>query len=94
MARRIRTDPPPVSRDLECQHRARAVSFRLRMALMGIDDRGGAFTRERARADALAEPSERLAALLDLADAIRPHCTPGVVQHTLPDTAWHRRGAS
>lgn len=75
------------------RRRARQLELRLRLCLPQDSD----LYRKTCKAADAAKglgPAERLAALLDLADELRPALPEGVRRHTLPDTInrWRPAG--
>jgi hypothetical protein len=69
--------------------RARQVEMRLRLAVPLEGDQWHRIRRACEEAKEL-EPADRLAALLDLAEGLRPALSPKVVEHTLPSSGEWR----
>jgi hypothetical protein len=85
MARRVPQAPPAaesVDREVTAR-RARRLEMRLRVC---VPQDGDLYRKIQKATDAAKElePAERLAALLDLADELRPVLPAGVVKYTLP----------
>jgi hypothetical protein len=87
MPRRIPQESPPadlVDRETASK-RASQLARRLRLSVPLESDQGRRIRKACEAAKEL-EPNDRLAALLDLADQLRPTLPEGVQQYTLPES--------
>lgn len=94
MARRRRTVQPAETSAEVAARRAHQVGKRITVALWTVEPDGGPLVEARAEAAEIADPVERLRAMLVLADEIRLLCSEDMVRWTLPESLNRWRPAA